>query len=201
MNGASVARVLALLLVASACEQAQPSGGEAGDAGQPRMGEGDADTEAPPSKGFQAPEWPSPSDTPPAGMACADMTGAQCLLATGCVLEAVPRADPGYVCREAKGPCEGGVAQFPALTFQADCKARPGCRYVAAECFCPPAQTRVRSTSPVAMNCTCGGGSPHRCVAAADTPSASSTATGSAAGNCPCPQNDLLCQMRCRRQH
>jgi hypothetical protein len=157
-----VALALTLLLAASACKRAQPIGEEAGDAAQPRVADADAGMKpAPP----QEPEWPSPSDKPPAGMACNDMTAAQCLLATGCVLEAVPKGDPGYVCREAKGPCEGGVSQFPPLIFKADCEARPGCRYVPADCFCPTAQTRVPSTSAVAINCSCGGGPPHRCAA------------------------------------
>jgi hypothetical protein len=99
-------------------------------------------------------------------MACDDMTAAQCLLAARCVLEAVPRGDPRYVCREAKGPCEGGIAQFPALAFKAHCEGKAGCRYVPARCFCPTAQTRVRATPPP-INCACGGGPPHRCMAAA----------------------------------
>jgi len=149
MNWVSVA--LALLLAASACKRAQPTG---------------ADADIP----LQGLEWPSPSDTPPAGMACNDMTAAQCLLATGCVLEAVPHGDPEYVCREAKGPCEGGVSQFPPLIFKADCEARHGCRYLEAECFCPNAQTRVRSTPSVVMDCVCNDGPPQRCAAASSVP-------------------------------
>ena len=165
MRRISVILALTLLLAASACKRAQPTGEEAGDAAQPQAAKPDAGMKPQPSK---LPEWPSPSDKPPAGMACDDMTAAQCLLATGCVLEAVPNGDPEYICRKAKGPCEGGVAQFPALNFKADCEARPGCRYVAADCFCPTAQTPVRSTAHVGISCTCGGGPPHRCVAASE---------------------------------
>ena len=155
MSWKSVA--LVLLLAASACKRAQPTGAEVGPAARPPVARADA-------------EWPAPSDKPPAGMACDAMTAPQCLLAAWCVLQAVPRGDPGYVCREAKEPCEGGVAQFPPLEFKAHCEGRPGCRYVPAQCFCPTAQTRVRSISRVAIGCTCGGGSPHRCVAAAVGP-------------------------------
>ena len=147
--------ILVLLLAASACSRPQPTGAEAGPAPRPSR---------PPAE----PEWPAPSDSPPAGLACDAMTAPQCLLAKGCVLEAVPRGDPGYVCRAAKGPCEGGVSQFPALAFKAHCEGLPGCRYVPAQCFCPSAQTRVRSKSQVAISCVCGGGPPHRCEALAD---------------------------------
>lgn len=106
----------------------------------------------------------APSPAAPPGARCDDMSAAQCLEAPRCVLALRGAPEPpAYVCRDAEGPCEGGVAQFDAR-FPGDCAARAGCRFEAPQCFCPTAQTRVPSPpSPIA--CGCGGGAPPRCVA------------------------------------
>ncbi|MFO0651319.1 MAG: hypothetical protein U0326_34155 [Polyangiales bacterium] len=99
------------------------------------------------------------------GTRCDDMTAEQCLQAPRCVLERRGQHDdPPYLCRDAAGPCEGGVAQFDAR-FSADCTARAGCRFEPPVCFCPTARTRVPGP-PSFIACVCGGGNPPRCVAA-----------------------------------
>jgi hypothetical protein len=115
---------------------------------------------APPSTGTPA------APIAPPGTRCDDMSATQCLEAPRCVLERRAVTDtPLYACRDAAGPCEGGVAQFDAR-FSVDCAARAGCRFEAPECFCPStAHTRVPSPlSPI--SCMCGGGAPPRCVVA-----------------------------------
>ncbi len=111
------------------------------------------------------PHAPNTPPTAPAGTRCDDMTAEQCLQAPRCVLERRGQHDdPPYLCRDAAGPCEGGVAQFDA-NFRADCAARAGCRFEAPVCFCPTARTRVPGP-PSFIACACGGGNPPRCVAA-----------------------------------
>ena len=107
----------------------------------------------------------APSPTTPPSARCDDMSAAQCLDAPRCVLALRGAPEPPtYVCRDAEGPCEGGVAQFD-VRFPSDCAARAGCRFEAAHCFCPSAQTRVPSLRRP-INCMCGGGPPPRCVSA-----------------------------------
>lgn len=111
------------------------------------------------------PHAPNTPPTAPSGTRCDDMTAEQCLQAPRCVLERRGQHDdPPYLCRDAAGPCEGGVAQFDA-SFRADCAARAGCRFEAPVCFCPTARTRVPGP-PSFIACACGGGNPPRCVAA-----------------------------------
>lgn len=111
------------------------------------------------------PRAPNAPPTAPAGTRCDDMTAEQCLQSPRCVLERRgQRNDPPYLCRDAAGPCEGGVAQFDER-FRADCAARAGCRFEPPVCFCPTARTRVPGP-PSFIACACGGGNPPRCVAA-----------------------------------
>ena len=118
--------------------------------------------EPPPPRPFKIPEWPPPSTVPPSDLPCDDMNAPQCLLSTRCVLEPVKGGPHPYRCRDASGPCEGGVAQFDP-NFQANCIARPGCRFQPPRCFCPTARTRVPGPPP-RFTCSCSGGPPAMCI-------------------------------------
>lgn len=106
---------------------------------------------------------------PPPDMPCDDMSAPQCMRSLRCVLDAPPSPGAPYVCREARGPCEPGLAQGDP-GFADACGARPGCVFHVARCVCFP-QTRVvfHSANPV-PNCFCGGGPPQRCEATDDNP-------------------------------
>jgi hypothetical protein len=128
----------------------------------------------PPAPPVPAPEpWPPRGAKPAPGTPCDAMTLAGCVSSPACVLEPGEREQHGelYVCRPAAGPCEGGIAQADD-GFEADCRARRGCRVRPAECFCPGTSRTAVAPAPgsdegrmIAVSCTCGGGPYRQCLA------------------------------------
>ena len=117
--------------------------------------------------------YPPRSAKPAPGTACDDMTAAGCLWSPECVLESVTvrGSSASYVCRPAKPPCEGGVAQGDD-DFETKCRARAGCTFRPSNCYCPTAHTKVAPAlgsdeeSATFVNCACGGGPFRQCIAA-----------------------------------
>ncbi len=87
---------------------------------------------------------------------CTKLTEVQCLASAECEL-ALAAKEKGknskYICRPAQGKCEIGFIQNSETQVK-DCEAKPGCKHVQANCYCPPD-----------MDCYCGGGEPSKCVA------------------------------------
>lgn len=85
---------------------------------------------------------------------CVRLSNKDCISTIGCFLtcgsEQKKRCEP-YICRPAANECEKVFRQNEPSREK--CEAIAGCRYAAAECFCP---------GP--MDCFCGGGPPARCL-------------------------------------
>lgn len=137
-----------------------------------------ASPDAPPANS-DAPTAPT-SSTP---NACSALSRTACLRSTDCTLEVEsPRHRTGeYVCRPAAGRCEvnlaqyelpGGGAPFASPTAAAEgerlCQERPGCEFVASECYCACrgyGRTTVEDGEEATpCSCVCAGGPPVRCV-------------------------------------
>lgn len=76
-----------------------------------------------------------------------------CLRSAHCTVRLIKDRPGQYICRASKSPCETGFRQSPG--GRRDCEAIRGCKFVPAECFCPP----------LAL-CACGGGPPPQCLPA-----------------------------------
>ncbi len=95
-------------------------------------------------------------DTAPAAPAetseaCAELSEKGCLDSATCTLVPQAEAQRGYLCREARPPCE---TDFKQGTDRAeDCVAKSGCTFDPGRCYCAPD-----------VVCICGGGPPPRCI-------------------------------------
>ena len=97
---------------------------------------------------------------------CASYTRAECLASVACTL----RPDGQFLiyrCDPAVGACEIGMRQGDA----AACRARSGCVFLEAMCYCPCrgfGRTAVPDGDDVEdCECACAAGEPARCVAEA----------------------------------
>ncbi len=85
------------------------------------------------------------------GPACGGSSEGECIAAGECTLLLVSDRPGDYVCVATRNACEAGFVQRDASA--AACEQKAGCRFVPAECYCPPDLT-----------CVCGGGPPAQCV-------------------------------------
>ncbi|WP_455203440.1 hypothetical protein [Kaarinaea lacus] len=82
---------------------------------------------------------------------CNAMNQQQCLQSPQCILERLEEEAPPYHCRQAQNECEFGFLQYTPQ--RQSCEAKPNCKFVAANCYCPPGD-----------DCQCQGGTPAQCV-------------------------------------
>lgn len=112
----------------------------------------------------------SPSQ-PPVGegskAACHQLTRTDCMSSSDCTLElASTESDGKYRCRPAEPPCETGLRQSDLKAE--DCRARQGCVYRPAACYCPcrgvgSTELPDGDEAPPCV-CRCGGGPPQTCM-------------------------------------
>ncbi len=138
---------------------------------------------------------------PPDGMKCDDMMAPQCLKSTHCVLLPPKRGVAGqyiggdYICRDAHGPCEGGVAQGDPK-FASDCSGRAHCVHRQGECFCF-GETKNPSGIVGKPSCACGGGAVQMCVAEPTLPCKLSCPGGIVDYSCGVDARSTLVEEKC----
>jgi hypothetical protein len=103
-----------------------------------------------PAESFNAPANANAVEESASQTNCSALSVTDCLNSVECMLES-GEAGRDYQCRVAKNQCESGFSQ--AIDTRDTCESRPGCKYIAANCFCPPG-----------VECVCGGGAPAVCV-------------------------------------
>lgn len=81
---------------------------------------------------------------------CSSLSIQGCLSSRECTL-VFDKVSESYQCQNVNNQCEKGFSQ--ADDTREICESRPGCKYQASNCFCPPG-----------VDCRCGGGTPAMCV-------------------------------------
>ncbi len=87
------------------------------------------------------------------GPTCESASEADCIVSGGCTLVVASERPGDYACVAARNACEEGFLQRDASAEE--CESKAGCRFVPAECYCPPD-----------LVCVCGGGPPAQCTPA-----------------------------------
>lgn len=89
------------------------------------------------------------------GPTCESASEAECIVSSECTLVVASDRPGDYACVAARNECEEGFFQRDASAEH--CESKAGCRFVPAQCYCPPD-----------LVCVCGGGTPAQCAPATD---------------------------------